>query len=81
LIIARRVIRQRRERDVQLAWMTEWMARQEKLSGESMRILLGTRRTQSPQEQFAVMQQLSAFTGRQLEFRPKHGAPGDVTRR
>ena len=72
-LVARRLIRQRRERDVQLAWMTEWMARQKKLSGESMHILLGTKRRQSPQEQFAVMQQLAAWTGRRVEFRPKHG--------
>ncbi|HZA01115.1 MAG TPA: hypothetical protein VE665_02435 [Hyphomicrobiaceae bacterium] len=69
-IVARRVARQRWQRDVHLAWTIEWMARQEKLSARSMRVLLDPTRRQSPREQFAVMQQIAALTGRQLEFRP-----------
>jgi hypothetical protein len=59
------------ERDVGLAWATEFMARQKELGPKSLDLLLKPRRgRQTKQEVYQVMQQIAAAYGLTLEYRP-----------
>jgi hypothetical protein len=60
------------ERDVQLAFLTEYMARQDKLGPESIRKLLPRtgQRKQTPAEQRVVAEQIRVRYGLKPYFRP-----------
>lgn len=69
------------ERDVRLAWVTEYMAREKTLNEKSMdRLLTATRSTkQTPAQLYSFMTQLSGTIGVPLQRVPwKAKAPPDA---
>ncbi len=61
-----------RERDVYVAFYTEWMARQKELGPKSLDKLLKPRGgKQTPLEMRAAVMQIAAQYGMKTEFRPK----------
>lgn len=65
------------ERDVTLAFLTEYMARQDKLSAQSMQKLLpkASRPKQTVAEQRSIVENIRIRYGLQAYFRPRATAP------
>jgi hypothetical protein len=73
----RKRARREYERDVTLAFLTEYMARQDKLSAQSMEKVLpkASRRKQTLAEQRVVVEQIRIRYGLKSYFRPRATPP------